>query len=139
MNDSIKFPTWFTVLTAVLIVSNLILFGLLTLIFPEFAWPDMGLSEAKFPIQFFAARHIAFGVILLFGLVRKNVDVLTACYHMFFIISVLDIGLLAFNNYYIPILVRVVGDVGSAMSALLAVVMFLVPMAISIKHLKSYK
>ncbi|MGB0850081.1 MAG: hypothetical protein ACPGTP_02445 [Bacteroidia bacterium] len=139
MSKSIKFPKWFTILTIVLIISNLLVFGLFTLLHPELAWPDLGLGEAKFPIQFFAARHMAFGVILLHGLIKKKPEVLAACYHMFLIISVLDVALLATNDYYIPLLVRVVGETSSLVSAALATVMFIIPMALSIKHLRSYK
>ncbi len=54
MSDSVKFPIWFTVLTSFLFVANLFIFGLATLLFPSFAFPSMGHTEAAFPIQFFA-------------------------------------------------------------------------------------
>ena len=82
-NSEVKFPLWFTILTIVLIISNLLVFGLFSILHPELPWPDLGKTDAAFPIQFFAVRHIAFGIVLLHGLIKKKTIVLTACFHMF--------------------------------------------------------
>ena len=101
MKNTINLPVWFKLLTWLLIISNLLVFGLFTIIHPEFPWPDLNNSGAAFPIQFFGIRHVAFGIILLHGMLKKNIEVLKASYILFLIISVLDVLLLAIYGYYI--------------------------------------
>lgn len=139
MDNTTKFPLWFTILTIVLIVSNFFIFGLFSLIHPELPWPDLGKTEAAFPIQFFAIRHIAFAVPLLHGLIRKEVTVLKTCYTIFLIIAVLDVAMLAVNGYYIPVLVKFVGDLPLAATLLISTTAFIIPMAVSLRFLSKLK
>ena len=82
MTKEITFPTWFTVLTVLLFISNLFIFGLGTLLDPSLAFPESD-SSAHFPIQFFAVRHIAFSIPLFHGLIKKNPMVFTGnVYHV---------------------------------------------------------
>lgn len=132
--SSVTFPLWFTILTGLLIISNLFIFGITTLINPSLAFPQSD-SNATFPIQFFAVRHIAFSIPLLHGLITKNPTVLRTLYTVFLIISVLDISLLIINDYYIPF----IGDFAIPVKAAIAIGAFFVPMAIGLRHLRGYE
>lgn len=132
--SSVTFPLWFTVLTVVLIISNLFVFGITTLLYPTLAFMESD-SSAAFPIQFFAVRHIAFSIPLLHGLITKNPTILRALYSVFIIISVLDISLLIINDYYIPF----IGNFPIPVKATLAIGAFFVPMAIGLRHLRGYE
>ena len=136
MKDQTKFPLWFTILTWALVLSNLLVFGLFSLVHPELPWPDLGNTEAAFPIQFFAIRHLAFGVVLLHAMIRKNKEVLKALYHIFLIISVLDVALLAFNGYYIPAMVNLIGEVSTLVTVLIGAGLFIIPMSIAVRYLR---
>ncbi|MEM7126807.1 MAG: hypothetical protein AAF702_10805 [Chloroflexota bacterium] len=103
MTDTVKFPAWLTALTAFLFISNLFVFGGAALFNPDFAFPNAG-EGAVFPIQFFAVRHIAFAFTLLYGLIQRDVKVLTVMYTIFIIMSGIDIVLLALYGYDIPVL-----------------------------------
>ncbi|MBV7337434.1 hypothetical protein KFU94_56225 [Chloroflexi bacterium TSY] len=103
MTNSVKFPSWFTLLTAVLFISNLFVFGAAALFNPSLAFPDAG-EAATFPIQFFAIRHIAFAFPLLYGLIQRDTKVLMVMYSIFIIMSGIDIVLLGIYGYNIPIL-----------------------------------
>lgn len=133
-DSSISFPIWFTILTVVLIISNLLVFGILTLINPGLAFPESD-SSATFPIQFFAVRHIAFSIPLIHGLITKNSTILRTLYTVFIVISVLDISLLIINDYYIPF----IGNFPIPVKAIMAIGAFFVPMAIGLRHLRSYE
>ena len=131
--NAVTFPLWFTILTVLYFVSNLLIFGIATLLNPSLTFPAAG-SGADFPIQFFAVRHIAFSVPLLHGLIRRNPTILRTMYTIFVIMSVLDIILLIVNSYPIPI----IGDLGLPLNAIVAIGAFLVPTLLAIRHLRSY-
>lgn len=136
MTESVKFPLWFSILSWLLILSNIFVFGLFSLIHPELPWPDLGKTDAAFPIQFFAIRHVAFGVVLLHGTLRKNPVVLKTLYHVFLIIAILDVALLAIKGYYIPVLVNLIGEVSLPISLLISTCLFIIPMAIAARYLR---
>lgn len=122
-------PRWLVALTGVLVLSNLFVFGIFSLVHPALPWPDLGETGARFPIQFFAARHIAFGVVLLHGLIGRNLTVLRACYTMFFVMAVLDFGLLAAHeSYYVPVLFKFVGALPRPATLALSLALFVLPM-----------
>lgn len=132
-----KFPLWFTILTIVLVISNFFIFGWFSLIHPELPWPELGKTEAAFPIQFFAVRHIAFAVPLLYGLIKKNVTILATCYSIFLVIAILDVALLAVHGYYVPVLVKFVGELSLPVTLAISISMFIVPMGLALRYLKS--
>lgn len=136
-NSNKKFKPWFVVLTGVLVLTNVLVFGLFTILHPELPWPDLG-KESAFPIQFFGIRHLAFGLVLFHGLIKRNAVVLKAVFHIFFLISVMDIILLLWKSYYVPVLVRWLPEMGGVANAGLAVVMFLIPMVLCIRYLNKY-
>ncbi len=138
MSDSLKFPIWFTVLTWVLVISNLLIFGIFSIIHPDLPFPDLGNTDAAFPIQFFAIRHVAFGVVLLHAILKKNVEVLKALYHVFLVIAILDVALLAINGYYVPVLVKFVGELSLPVTLLISSCMFILPMALTVRYLRKY-
>ena len=136
MKDTPKFPFWFTILTALLVISNLIVYGLITLFRPNFAFPNAG-ESAVFPIQFFAARHIAFAFPLLYGLVRKDYKTLRVMYGTFVIMSVLDLSILGFYGYTIPVLGQIafIDQLPTLMKVAFGSVIFLLPMSFGLRHL----
>ena len=138
MNKPVNFPTWFTVLTAVFFLSNLLLFGAATLFVPHFTFPGSG-DGAIFPIQFFAARHIGMAVPLLHGLIRKDVKILKTMYTIFIIMSIIDVVLLAIYGYNIPIigLIPFVGNLPTFGKVILGILMFWIPIGASLKYLSS--
>ncbi len=138
MSDSVKFPLWFTILTWVLVISNLFIFGIFSIIHPDLAFPDLGKTDAAFPIQFFAIRHVAFGVVLLHGILKKNVEVLRALYTVFLIIAILDVALLAIYGYYVPVLVKFVGELSLPVTLLISSCMFILPMALTVRYLRKF-
>lgn len=140
MNNSIKFPLWFTILTVMFFVSNLIIFGLATLFRPSLTFPNTG-DTAVFPIQFFAVRHIAMAFPLLYGLMRKDVKILKVMYSIFIVMSVLDITLLGIYGYPIPILglIPFIGQLPTLGKVIVGIGVFLVPISWSLKHLAGYK
>lgn len=129
-----KFPGWFYALTVLLFLSNLFVFGLASLLFPSIPFPDMGHTEAAFPIQFFAVRHIAFAFPLLYGLLKRDITILKTCYSIFLVIAVLDVGLLLVNGYYIPI----IGELPYLSTAVISIACFIVPVSLALLHLNSY-
>lgn len=134
MTNTIKFPIWFTILTSLLVISNLLIFGILSLLYPAIPFPDMGHTEAAFPIQFFAVRHIAFAFPLLYGLIKRDVKILTVCYSIFMVIAILDVSLLIVKGYYIPI----IGKLSYPATIALSVMAFILPMSLGLKHLSRY-
>ena len=131
--NQVTFPLWFTALTGLLVISNLFIFGIITLLDPGTAFIEAD-QNAHFPIQFFAVRHIAFSIPLLHGLVTRNPTVLRAMYSIFLIISVLDISLLIINGYYIPF----IGELSLPATVALAGSAFFLPMALGLRHLRGY-
>lgn len=138
MTSPAKFPLWFTLLTASLAVMNLLLFGLFSLLHPTLPWPDAP-EAAYFPIEFFAIRHIAFSVPLIIGLIRRDPKVLKVLYQIFLVIALLDVGTLLVKGYYIPLLVRVLGELSLGATVVLSDTMFIVPMALGLWHLSRYE
>lgn len=138
MTNDKKFPLWFSILTGLFVISNLFIFGIFSLIHPYLPFPDAG-EAAKFPIQFFAIRHIALAVPLLHGLIRKDVKILRVMYTIFTVMSVLDVLLLGFNGYYIPVLSRIpfIGNLSTMGSVLVGILVFWVPLGLSMKYLRS--
>ena len=136
MKEEVQFPTWFTVLTALFFLSNLLVFGLLTLFSPHTAFPNSG-DGAIFPIQFFAARHIAMAVPLLHGLIKKDVKILRVMYTIFIVMSIIDVVLLAIYGYDIPIvgLIPFVGNLPTVGKVILGILMFWVPIGASLRFL----
>ena len=126
-----EMSVWFKVLTILLILSNVVVFGALSIVDPELPWPDRG-DGAAFPIQFFAVRHLAFGIVLFWAFWKKEWITLRALYSLFLIISILDIALLFWKGYYIPLLVHLVRETSPIVSAGLAAVLFLIPMSVSL-------
>lgn len=102
-SNNTALPLWLSALTAVFFLSNLFVFGGLAFFYPEIAFHDAGPS-ATFPIEFFAIRHIAFAFPLLYGLLKKDVKVLTTMYSIFFVMTVLDIGVVLAKGYYVPVI-----------------------------------
>ena len=133
-----KLPLWLTVLTLVLVVFNLLLFGLMTFLYPAITWPDGG-EIAVFPIQFFAIRHIAFSIPLLHGLLRKDVKTLTMMFTVFFVIAILDVGTVLANDYYIPLVVRLTGELPRLVTFVLAAMLFIVPIGLTLRYLRTHQ
>ncbi|MCP5098424.1 MAG: hypothetical protein GY943_22975 [Chloroflexi bacterium] len=138
MKKSVTFPTWFTALTAMFFLMNLLVFGALTLFSPHTTFPGSG-DGAIFPIQFLAARHIGMAIPLLHGLIRKDVKILKTMYTIFIIMSIIDIALLAIYGYNIPIvgLIPFVGNLPTIGKVILGILMFWVPIGASLKYLSS--
>ncbi|MEM7035197.1 MAG: hypothetical protein AAF629_37000 [Chloroflexota bacterium] len=136
MTDTIKFPAWFTGLTILFFISNLFVFGLTSFVNPSITFPEAG-AAAAFPIQFFAIRHIAFAFPLLYGLIRKNITVLTVMYTIFTIMSVLDIVVLGIYGYDIPILglIPFIGQLPTIGKVVLGICAFLIPVSASLWYL----
>lgn len=130
-------PPWLISLTAVLVVFNLLIFGLSTLIFPQFTFPDAG-DSGIFPAQFFAVRHIAFAVPLLHGLIRRDAKILTVMYTIFLVMAILDVLLLALNGYYIPLVISLVGELPFTVTVTLSFLMFIVPMGLTLRYLRHH-
>lgn len=129
-------PGWFMALTALLVLMNGLVFGVFTMVHPELAWPEQAAIAAS-PIQFFAARHIAFGVVLLHGLLRRDLAVLRTCYTIFFILAVLDFGLLAANpDSFVPVLYTLVGELPRAATLGLSLGLFVLPMGACVAWLR---
>ncbi len=139
MKKSVEFPTWFTALTGMFFLTNLFVFGGLTLFSPHTAFPGSG-DGAIFPIQFFAARHIAMAIPLLHGLIKKDVTILKTMYTIFIIMSIIDVALLGIYGYNIPIvgLIPFVGNLPTIGRVILGILMFWVPIGASLKFLRSY-
>lgn len=133
-----QFPAWFSTLTAFLFVSNLFIFGGAALLSPSLAFPEAG-EAAAFPIQFFAVRHIAFAFPLLYGLVRKNVTVLTVMYSIFLIMSGIDIVLLGIYGYDIPILslIPAIGGLPTLGKVLVGIFGLFTPVGLGLWYLTS--
>ncbi len=133
-----RFPHWFTALTVLFLISNLFLFGLLTLFFPHLTFPNSG-DGAIFPIQFMAARHIAFVLPLFHGLVRKNVMILRTMYTIFLVMSIIDIVLLGVYGYNIPLLgsIPFIGNLPTVGKVAVGVSMFWLPIGACLAYLRS--
>ena len=134
MTKEKELPTWLLILTGVLVVFNFFVFGWMTLLAPYLTWPDAG-EGGVFPVQFFAVRHIAFALPLLRGLLRRDAKLLTTMYHIFLVIAILDVALILVNGYYIPLVVQFLGQTSRLTGALLAAVLFIIPMGLTLRYL----
>ncbi len=135
--ENIKFPLWFEIINWFVIFSNVFVFGIFALLAPLFVFPH-SVASAIFPIHFLAARHIAFGIVMIYGVIKKNPIVLFACYSIFFIIAILDVVLLALYGYYIPFVESIVPGIYFPFNFLLAMVLFLIPMGICLTYITKF-
>ncbi len=131
MRNPDMFPAWFTILTAMLVLSNFFVFGWLSLLDPTIPFKELGEGDGAFPVQFFAIRHIAFSFPLAYGLWKRNTTILTAMYGMFLVIAVLDVSLLLIKDYFIPI----IGDLSTALTLLIAIPAFIGSQTLGLWHL----
>lgn len=129
-------PTWLIVLSGVLVVFNLFVFGALTFFNPTLTFPDAGVGGI-FPTQFMAIRHIAFALPLLHGTVRRDPKILITMYTIFFVMAILDVVTLAVNGYYIPLVVSLVGELPLIATTLLSAGMFILPMGYTLYYLRT--
>ncbi len=134
MTQEKTLPTWLLVLSSVLVIFNFFIFGWLTLLAPQLTWPDAG-AGGVFPAQFFAVRHIAFALPLLRGVIKRDAKLLTSMYHIFLVISILDVGLILVNGYYIPLIVQFLGETSRLTGVIIAAVMFILPMGYTVRYL----
>ena len=121
---------WFKAMTSLLIILNLFIFGILTMVNPLAVFLQSDKS-AIFPIQFFAVRHIALSIPLIYGLLTRDTIVLRTMYIVFVTISVLDISLLVINDYYIPL----IGHLPQLATVVLAISLFFLPMVLGLRYL----
>ncbi|MDW3646355.1 MAG: hypothetical protein R8P61_04820 [Bacteroidia bacterium] len=126
MSHTIKIPNWILVLSFLFFLSNLFVFGGLSMFFPQIAFPDAG-ESATFPIEFFAIRHIALAFPLLYGVVKKDAKVLWTCFSVFLVMTILDVILLFLKAYYIP----VIGEVPMILKIIMAFGVFIGPVSLS--------
>jgi len=138
MMNSIKFPAWFNLITALFFISNMFIYGLATLFNPDLAFQNAG-DMVRFPIQFFAVRHIAMSIPLLHGLIKRDVKVLRTMYTIFIVMSVLDIVLLGINDYPIPVLglIPFIGNLPAFGSVLFGITVFLLPIIFCLRYLRT--
>lgn len=129
-----RFPAWFTGLTILLVVSNFVVFGWVSLLDPTIPFKEIGAGDGAFPAQFFAIRHIVFAGPLAYGLWKKNVAILSAMYAMFFVMAVLDITVLVANDYFVPIL----GELPLVWTITISVPGFIGTTSLALWHLSSY-
>ena len=130
-------PGWLLALTAFLILSNLTIFGFLSIFYPHWAFPDGGASAA-FPTQFMAARHVAFALPLLHGLLKKDAKILTTMYTIFFVMAVMDIGIITVYSYeYIPLVVSLIGTLPYFATVALGIFLFILPMGYVVRYLRT--
>ncbi|MEM7126841.1 MAG: hypothetical protein AAF702_10975 [Chloroflexota bacterium] len=136
MTNSLRFPVWLTVLTTFLFISNLFVFGGAALFNPALAFPNAG-EGAVFPIQFFAVRHIAFAFPLFYGLIQRDVKVLTVMFSIFIVMSGIDIVLLAVYGYNIPILglIPAIGQLSTFGKVLVGIGGLFLPVGIGLWYL----
>lgn len=116
-------PLWLTVLTAMVVLSNFVVFGLHAFFFPNSVFP--GLNDAgAYPVKFFAIRHIAFSLPLLHGLITKDRKILSAMYRIFMVIAWLDVGSVLYHGWSYPF----IGPMPVAVNVAIGLGMFIVPM-----------
>lgn len=135
MRNPDRFPSWFVALTSLLVISNFVLFGWMSLLDPTLPFKELGEGGGAFPVQFFAVRHIAFSVPLAYGLWKRNTTILAAMYGMFLIIAILDVSLLVINDYFIPL----VGDLSLPLTLLLSVPGFIGSTSLGLWYLSTYR
>jgi hypothetical protein len=99
---------------------------------PHAVFPDLN-DAGDYPVQFFAIRHIALSVPLLHALVEQNRAVLSALYHVFLIIAVLDVATIATQGYALPF----IGPLPALANALLGSAVFVIPMTLAVRALRS--
>lgn len=132
-----RFPIWFIVINCLLIILHLFIFGIFSWYNPELPWPHLGDGPAKMTIYYFAIRHIAIGIPLIHGLLKKDATILRTIYMILLIIAVLDIGLIAMGNYYIPVIVNLIGVTMLPVSFLIICFIFILPVVVCLRYLKN--
>ncbi|TNE85055.1 MAG: hypothetical protein EP330_27000 [Deltaproteobacteria bacterium] len=121
--DDGAIPRWLSAMTALLIVSNLAVFGGYAFLDPHAVFP--GLNEAgEYPARFFAIRHLAFVPPLVHGLIHQDRAILGTMYRIFLVIAVLDVASVLFYGWPYPF----VGPLPLAVNALIGTLVFLLPM-----------
>ena len=122
MTEKMTVPTWLNVITVLVIVSNLGLFGIFTYLAPGVTYD--GINQAgEFPVRFFAIRHLALSAPLIHGLVTM--------FRIFLLMSVLDVITLAVYDYQIPFL----PDLALGVRVVIAALLFTAPMVIVVRYL----
>jgi hypothetical protein len=58
---------------------------------------------------------------------------------IFFVIAVFDVGLVLINGYYIPLVVRLTGEMSRLVSFGLATLLFIVPMGLTLRYLRTHR
>ena len=130
MTEKMTVPTWLNVITVLVIVSNLGLFGIFTYLAPGVTYD--GINQAgEFPVRFFAIRHLALSAPLIHGLVTKNKTILATMFRIFLLMSVLDVITLAVYDYQIPFL----PDLALGVRVVIAALLFTAPMVIVVRYL----
>lgn len=123
-------PLWLRLLTWMVVLSNLLVFGIHTFIDPGSVFPDLDAS-GEYPARFFAIRHIAFSLPLLHGLLTRDRKILGAMYRIFLVIALLDVGSVLYFGWPYPI----VGPLPLLTNAVLGSVVFIIPMAAVVIYL----
>jgi len=120
-------PTWLMALSVVILLGQLTVFGVFTIVHPELPFPGLS-DDAAHPIRFMAARHLAMAAVLMHALLARDIDLLRAMFTMFFTLAVVDLGLTVAYDTWVPLAVRVVGDLGRLGNAAVVLVGFVLPM-----------
>lgn len=121
-------PRWLLVLSWLILVMTVVVFGFGVYFFPLAAFPESTV-DAEFPARFMAIRHIAFAAPLLHGILARNVTILRTMYLIFWVMALLDVVSIAAYGYYIPFLGATA--VSPTATTLIAFTLFLIPMSIA--------
>lgn len=125
-------PSWLLRLSVAVLVGTVVGFGVVPFLSPATAFPAIG-EGGEFPVRFLAIRHLAFAAPLLHGIIRRDRVVLRTMYAVFVVMAVLDTMTLAAYGYPLPYLPGVTGPA----AGVVATVVFVVPMAVAIRALRS--
>ena len=128
--DTRALPIWLKVITWMVVLSNLIVFGIHTFVDPGSIFPDLDVS-GEYPARFFAIRHIAFSLPLLHGLLTQDRKILGAMYRIFLVIALLDVGSVLYYGWPYPI----VGQLSPLASLAFGSAVFIIPMATVVAYL----
>ena len=105
------------------------IFGLFSLIHPELPWPDMAeMLLHQFNFSQFDISLSQFRCYM--DCSKKEVTILITCYTIFMVVAVLDVALLAFNGYYIPVLFKFIGETSLAVTLAISILVYY-PLALS--------
>lgn len=128
--DARPLPAWLKVITWMVVLSNLIVFGIHTFVDPGSVFPDLDVS-GEYPARFFAIRHIAFSLPLLHALLTRDGKLLGAMYRIFLVIALLDVGSVLYYGWPYPI----VGQLSTLGSLAFGSAVFILPMATVVAYL----